>query len=62
MNFEKWNSRGDLKGLREDVKSAKEDSSNKEYEKVPYGKYEVKITKLKLKESKKGDPMVSWWL
>lgn len=61
MNFEKWNSKVDLKGLQEDIKSAKENTGNKEYEKVPYGKYEVKITKLELRESKKGDPMVSCW-
>ena len=36
MNFEKWNSKVDLKRLQEDVKSAKENSSNKEYEKVPH--------------------------
>ncbi len=29
--------------------------------KVPEGKYEVKIEKLELVESKKGDPMVSCW-
>ena len=57
--FEKWNSNVDLKGLQEDVKKAQED--NKEFEKVPYGEYEVKLDKLELKASKKGDPMVSAW-
>ena len=42
--FEKWNSNVDLKGLQEDVKNAQED--NKEFEKVPYGEYEVKLDKL----------------
>ena len=57
--FEKWNSNVDLKGLQEDVKKAQED--NKEFEKVPYGEYEVKLDKLELKATKKGDPMVSAW-
>ena len=57
--FDKWNSNIDLKGLQEDVKKAQED--NKEFEKVPHGEYEVKIDKMELKASKKGDPMVSIW-
>ena len=28
---------------------------------MPFGKYEVKITKLELVKSKKGDPMISVW-
>ena len=57
--FEKWNSNVDLKGLQEDVKKAQED--NREYETVPHGEYEVKLDKLELKATKKGDPMVSAW-
>ena len=57
--FEKWNSNVDLKGLQDDVKKAQED--NKEFEKVPYGEYEVKVDKMELKATKKGDPMVSIW-
>lgn len=57
--FEKWNSNVDLKGLQDDVKKAQED--NKDFEKVPYGEYEVKLDKLELKATKKGDPMVSAW-
>ena len=57
--FEKWNSNVDLKGLQEDVKKAQED--NKEFEKVPHGEYEVKVDKMELKATKKGDPMVSIW-
>lgn len=30
-----------------------------DFEKVPYGIYEVKVTKCELKESKKGDPMIA---
>ena len=57
--FDKWNSNIDLKGLQEDVKKAQED--NREYETIPHGEYEVKLDKLELKATKKGDPMVSIW-
>ena len=57
--FDKWNSNVDLAGLQEDVKKAQED--NKEFEKVPHGEYEVKVDKMELKATKKGDPMVSIW-
>ena len=57
--FDKWNSNIDLKGLQDDVKEA---SNNKrEFDKVPHGEYEVKVDKMELKASKKGDPMVSIW-
>ena len=57
--FDKWNSNIDLAGLQEDVKKAQED--NKEFGKVPHGEYEVKVDKMELKATKKGDPMVSIW-
>ena len=57
--FEKWNESADLAGLQQDIKDAQD--NNKEFEKVPHGEYEVKIDKMELKASKKGDPMVSIW-
>ena len=57
--FEKWNSNVDLEGLKKDIESAKD--NNKEYEAVPHGEYEVKVDKIELKSTKKGDPMVSIW-
>ena len=57
--FEKWNSNADLAGLQKDIKDAQE--NNREYEKVPHGEYEVKVDKMELKATKKGDPMVSIW-
>ena len=57
--FEKWNSNVDLAGLQQDIKDAQD--NNKEFEAVPHGEYEVKLDKLELKASKKGDPMVSAW-
>ena len=59
--FEKWNSNTNLAGLRDDIKEAKENGGNREYEKVPHGNYEVKVDKMELKPTKKGDPMVSIW-
>ena len=57
--FEQWNERADLAGLQNDIKDAQ--NNNKEFEAVPHGEYEVKIDKMELKSSKKGDPMVSIW-
>lgn len=57
--FEKWNSNIDLAGLQQDIKDARD--NNKEFEVVPHGEYEVKLDKLELKATKKGDPMVSAW-
>lgn len=59
LDFAKFNKKIDVKGLKEDIKNASENSGD--YREVPTGTYEVKITKLELVESKKGDPMVSIW-
>lgn len=59
--FAKWNSTVDLEGLKKDVEEAKANGGNREFEKVPHGEYEVKVDKIELKASKKGDPMVSAW-
>ena len=47
----------DLEGLKKDITEA----SSNDYQDVPLGDYEVKIEKMELVESKKGDPMVSIW-
>ena len=47
----------DLEGLKKDISEA----SSNEYQDVPTGDYEVRIEKMELKESSKGDPMVSIW-
>ena len=57
--FEKWNSNVDLAGLQQDIKDAQD--NKREYDEVPHGEYEVKLDKLELKATKKGDPMVSAW-
>ena len=50
----------DLKGLMDDIREVSK--SNQNFEEVPHGSYEVKIEKLELTESKKGDPMFSCWM
>lgn len=57
MDFSKFDKQVDLEGLKHDI----EDSANNDFKEVPHGTYEVAITKLELKESKKGDPMVACW-
>lgn len=60
INWEDFDKDVDIENLEKDV----EEASTREfgdYEEVPLGNYEVKITKLELTKSKKGDPMVSVW-
>ena len=57
--FDKWNKEIDVKGLAEDVNSASQNTQ--EFKEVPHGIYEVKVDKMEIKETKKGDPMVSIW-
>lgn len=45
----------DAKELQESIKKAKENGGN--YEEVPVGKYEVKVEKIELGETKDGKPM-----
>ena len=54
--FEKFDNAYDNEGLKKDINEAKENGGN--YEEVPAGKYEVKIEKLELTESKTNKPMV----
>lgn len=60
INWEEFNNNVDIENLVKDVQEA-ENKKNGDYEDVPFGKYEVKITKLELTQSKKGDPMLSTW-
>lgn len=61
IDFKALNKKVDLKGLQDDIKEAKENGGGN-YKEVPEGTYEVKLEKLELQLSKKGDPMVCiWW-
>lgn len=61
MDFSKFDKAMDLEGLKKDLNEAAENGGTGEYKEVPIGKYEVKVEKMELTESKKGDPMVSIW-
>lgn len=61
VDFSKFDNKFDVEGLKNDVKEAAKGGAGKR-EDVPYGTYEVKIDKLELVESSKGDPMVSCWM
>lgn len=61
IDFSKFDKAVDINGLKKDVEEAQQNGGTGEYKEVPKGDYEVKITKLELTESKKGDPMVSCW-
>lgn len=55
--FDKWNEAIDPKKYAEEVKEIEKNGGD--YEDVPHGEYEVKIDKMELRESRKGDPMFS---
>jgi hypothetical protein len=62
--FERFNSMFDIEGLKADIEEAS--SGTVERKEVPYGDYEVKVTKLELGEHTfdddyKGMPVVSIW-
>ena len=58
--WEKFDKKINTKELKEGIKQAEENGGGN-YEEVPYGTYEVNVEKIELRESKKGDPMVSIW-
>lgn len=59
--FDKWNKSIDTEGLQKDIAEADQQNGSGDYKEVPDGTYEVKIEKIELKASSKGDPMVSMW-
>jgi hypothetical protein len=59
--FDKWNKSIDVAGLQKDIAGADQQNGSGDYKEVPDGTYEVKIEKIELKASSKGDPMVCMW-
>ncbi len=55
-NFDKWDKTYNISET--DVESAN-NRKDGEFEKVPFGKYEAKLTNLELKENSKGNPMIA---
>ena len=60
INWKEFDKDVDIERLEKDVQEASERDFG-DFPDVPYGKYEVKIHKLELVKSNKGDPMVSVW-
>lgn len=61
VDFSKFDKAVDLEGLKQDLKEVEENGGSGDFEEVPKGQYEVRINKLELTVSKKGDPMLSVW-
>lgn len=57
--WEEFDNNVDVEGLQKDIKDAEENGGTRK--EVPHGNYEVKINKMELKKSQKGDPMLSIW-
>lgn len=55
--FDKWNKEVDVEGLKKDIAEAEANGGSGDFREVPVGSYEVKIDKMELKESSKGNPM-----
>lgn len=62
IDYSKFDKAIDTEGLKKDVAEAAENTGGGTRREVPHGKYEVKIEKLELGESKKGDPMFVCWM
>lgn len=59
INWDKFDNNVDVEGLNKDLQENKDNYG--EYKEVPLGEYEVKVNKMELTTSKKGDPMLSIW-
>lgn len=57
MNWEEFDKKVDLKGLNDEIENAKTGGGT--FERVPDDTYEVMVKSMELKQSKKGDPMLS---
>lgn len=58
MDFKKWNSAIDAEKFEKDLEEIKK-NGGADYPEIEPGEYVVKVDKMELKASKKGDPMVS---
>lgn len=62
IDYNKFDKTIDVKGLKNDIEEVeKNGGSVGDYPEIPDGSYEVKVAKLELDASKKGDPMVVCW-
>lgn len=57
INWDKFDSNVDVEGINEDLQNNKKNFG--EFKEVPLGEYEVRVNKMELTTSKKGDPMLT---
>lgn len=60
FDWSKFDKQVDVEALQEDVKDVEENGGG-DFEPVPDGEYEVEVEVMELRESKKGDPMLTIW-
>lgn len=58
MDFSKWNAAIDAEKMEKDLEEIKKNGGG-DYPEIEPGEYVVKVEKMELKASKKGDPMLS---
>ena len=58
MDFSKWNAAIDAEKMKKDLEEIKKNGGG-DYPEIEPGEYVVKVEKMELKASKKGDPMLS---
>ena len=58
--WDKFDEEFDVDALQDEVKDAAKNTGG-DFQEVPKGNYEVKVDKMELTKSKKGDPMVTIW-
>lgn len=61
IDFNKFDSMVDIEDLRKEVEDAGQNEGTRDYKEVPKGDYEVSVEKMELRESSKGEPMVTIW-
>lgn len=60
FNFEAFDKKVDIEGLKNDVKEAEKNTPSTDYPEIPKGKYEVKFENIEMRATKKdGRPMLS---
>ena len=59
FNFEAFDKKVDLEGMKKDVQEAEKNGASGDYPEIPKGKYEVKFDNIEVKPTKDGRPMLS---
>lgn len=59
IDYSQWDKTFNISA--DEVRELDQNGGRKEYVDVPFGQYEVKVAKMELGASKKGDPMLSVW-